>query len=71
MQWRKKQEENKALKTVLQQTVRTAKNFRYMMTEKFKEMAIEDEQFKDQLNILCHELARLNYSSYFILSAFK
>ena len=31
---------NKALKTVLQQTVRTAKNFRYMMTEEFKQMDI-------------------------------
>ena len=39
LQWRKKQERNKALKTVLQQTVRTAKNFRYMMTEEFKQMA--------------------------------
>ena len=37
LQGRKKQEENKALKTVLQQTVRTAKNFRYMRTEEFKQ----------------------------------
>jgi len=35
-----KQEENKALKTVLQQKVETANNLRYMMTEEFKQMAM-------------------------------
>ena len=41
LQWRKRQDRNKALKTVLEyQTVRTAKNFKSIMTEEFKEMAI-------------------------------